>query len=151
MVAGNKKLNLPKSILFVDDEEDLGYLMNHWFSQNDHVKVDCTHNGEEAWKTAQGFHYDFIVLDWKIDGKLDGLALVNRFRQHRFYCDIPVLVISGFLSKKEFSIVEEFPLTGIYEKPLQEQAFLQAISNLYQDCVWYKKQQVTITKSIRVV
>ena len=148
MVEVNLKRNLPKSILFVDDEQDLGYLMSQWFSQIDKVKVDCAHSGEEAWKTAQEFHYDFIVLDWKIDGKLDGLALVNRFRQHRYYHDVPVLVISGFLSKKEFSIVEEFPLTGIFEKPLQEQAFFKSIANLNQDCTWYKKQQATITKSI---
>ena len=132
----------------MDDEEDLGNLVNFWCNQLEHMKVDCAQKGEEAWKMSQGFHYDFIVLDWKIDGNLDGLALINRFRKHRFYCDIPILVISGFLSKKEFSIVDELPLTGILEKPLQEQPFFKAVSSLYQDCNWYKKQQATITKAI---
>lgn len=149
MANDNQKLNLPNSILFVDDEEDLATLMNHWFKDLDYVKLDCAHGGEQAWEVAQKFHYDFVVLDWKIDGKLDGLGLINRFRQHRYYAEIPILVISGFLSKKEFSIVDEMPFTGRLEKPLQQKAFLKAVSNLNDDCIWYNKNQQMITKSIQ--
>ena len=148
MTAENLKKDLPKSILFIDDEEDLGNLMKIWFTEIGNMKVDCFQDTEEAWKSSQSFHYDFILLDWKIDGKTDGLALLNRFRQHRHYCDIPIVVISGFLSKKEFSIVEEIPFTGRLEKPLQKQHLLKTISNLNKDCLWYKKQQASISKNI---
>src|SRR5436190_648683 len=73
---------------------------------NDDLVVKCAADGADAWKLLEKTKFDIIILDWKLPS-VSGVALMNRLRRNKDYQFTPVLVISGFLGKKDFSLLEE--------------------------------------------
>src|SRR5690606_15718130 len=86
--------------------------------------VDCFDNGNDAWQASRNHRYDFIILDWKIP-ELSSLALFNRLKSDASYQNTPILVMSGFLNKKDFSLLNEFPNTTNIEKPFSVKFFIK--------------------------
>ena len=131
-------------VLVIEDDESVNRLITTWFQEE---RVKTAHGlmtGESAWQELHRIKYDIIILDWRLGGKLGGLGLFNRIRCDKYYKSIPVMIISGFLDKKDFTILDEFPNTRKVEKPLQKSIFLNEFNLLMQEKAW---QNAQITKA----
>jgi CheY-like chemotaxis protein/Flp pilus assembly protein TadD len=132
-----------KSILVVDDDEvSRNLVSNHLKAMGDAV-VDMLASGDDAWAALKTKRYDFIILDWKLPG-LSGLALFNRIRQRRGYRTTPLLVISGFLEQTDFRLLQEFPCTGLLEKPFTKGLFESKVESLVREASWYGENTALI-------
>ncbi|MFC1558800.1 response regulator [candidate division KSB1 bacterium] len=72
-------------------------------------------------------HYDLILLDLKMKG-LDGeqvLTVVNRFNN-----SLPVLVVSGYLTKDKFINLKKMGVKGFITKPIDINKFYQAVNQI---------------------
>lgn len=149
--AGKKVKKQPLRVLVIEDDEDINNLITNWLHEEGIKKYNGYTCGEIGYGQAMQFKYNIVVLDWKLNEKMSGLAVFNRLRQHEHYANVPILIISGFLGKKDFTILEEFPLTGKCEKPLQKNFFIRTLQELYNESLWYQEQEDRIMSLLEKV
>lgn len=125
-----------KRVLVVDDDEVARNLIANYLRKLGVEKVDMLEDGDDAWSSLQEFTYECIVLDWKLPG-LSGMALFNRIRRLRQYRTTPMLVVSGFLEKDDFRLLQEYPCTALMEKPFTKVLFENKLAELVREKEWY--------------
>ena len=138
----------PKKILVVDDDESILQFIVNALEEAGCQFVTKASDGEEAWEKSQEEKYDLIIMDWRIPG-VSGLGLINRLRSSQHYQRTPVMVISGFLGSKDFSLLSELPLSGKLEKPFKIPFLLRAMSDLKKEAGWFSTQESRIVKLLK--
>ncbi len=128
----------PRNVAVIDDDELIRNLVTNYFKKLGAEVVDQYADGQEAWLALQEKQYDFVVLDWKLP-RLSGLALFNRLRKLSTYKSVPILVVSGFLEKSDFRLLDEFPFTYLIEKPFPHVKFLEEVEKLQEEMAWSYK------------
>ncbi|MCB9229086.1 MAG: tetratricopeptide repeat protein [Deltaproteobacteria bacterium] len=139
----------PERILVVDDDAAITTMVCKWLRDKGVRTVTGLNVPESAWAESLSRKYQMIILDWNLGQQLSGVGLFNRWKLHEHYRDVPVFVISGYLSELDFAILDEYPLTEKSGKPLDPQLFLSTVSHLHQKAEWYRKQQQNIDAMIR--
>jgi DNA-binding response OmpR family regulator len=86
-----------KTILVVEDEDDVMDYLVTFFEDNDYVVITAT-NGNSGFKTAKEKHPDLISLDLSMPGE-SGLRLYKNLNETRLTADIPIFIITGFSSE----------------------------------------------------
>ncbi len=92
--------------------------------------------------------FDLVILDWNVKGTTSGLTLFNRLRHDPRYSMLPILIISGFVDRNDFRLLEEFPLTRLVEKPFTSGVFIEAIQSLQDELNWIHSHEKSIRKLI---
>lgn len=139
---------MPEKVLVVDDDSPVAYLIEQILHEIGIKTVKNLQSSVEAWDEAMKETYDLVVLDWKIP-EISGLALLGRFRAHEIYATIPILIVSGFLSKEDLAILGEYLLTGFLEKPVQKGFLHPKVSELYNESLWFKEKQERLIEGFK--
>lgn len=121
--------SLPAWTLVIDDDEFIRMSLEKGLKEGGIANLVSSEDGQHAWQEAMRKKFNLIVLDWVLP-KIDGKALLNRFRGHFYYKDIPILVISGFSQKQNFGLLKDFPLVTLMEKPFQTPELLKQVKQL---------------------
>ena len=132
--------NLPKSVLILEDDVPLAGMLTNELRSIGVRSVDRYENGNQAWKACQKKHYDFIIMDWKVPA-LSSLALFNRLKQDSYYRNTPIMVMSGFLDKKDFSLLGEFHNASNIEKPFAVKFLINKMQVLLKESRWFVQQE----------
>lgn len=140
---GQKEGGLPKRVLVIDDDESIGILVKQILEEAGIEDVQAFDSAEAGWEKSLEEEFDFIILDWKMP-TVTGAALLNRFRQHKFYYKIPIMISSGFLGKDDMALLGEFFLVGKFEKPVQKGAFVRRVSEIYNEYSWFVAKEAQI-------
>lgn len=83
-----------KSILLVDDENEIRELILDHFEKHPQYRFQTTKSGEEAWEKLQKNSFDMVITDyWMQNG--DGEQLLSRIRDHKLHEKTPVIVITA--------------------------------------------------------
>lgn len=130
-------------VIAVDDEKEVLNLYHNAFVGLDNYSIETMTSPAKAYETILQKEFDCIILDWKMP-ELSGTAILNRIRaaeRHRF---TPILVVSGFLERKDLNLIEDFPLVKALEKPFDITDLPQIISDLWDEREWYKSNYVQI-------
>lgn len=127
-------------VLLVDDDELILNLLKSHYSSVGVKEIVTATDGDMAWELINKGNepFDLIVLDWKLPGT-SGLALFNRIRQHKDYTQTPMLIISGFLEKFDFRLLQEFPCTDLLEKPFKKAKLDTSTKQLLKENYWYEQ------------
>ncbi len=89
---------------------------------------------------------DLIILDWNAKGPNSGVAAFNRLRHDPRFSTVPILVISGFLDRNDFRLLEEFALTRLVEKPFTAGVFIEAVQSLQHELDWVHAHEKPLRK-----
>jgi tetratricopeptide (TPR) repeat protein len=92
---------------------------------------------------------DLIILDWNARGPNTGVAAFNRLRHDPRYIGVPMLVISGFVDRNDFRLLEEFALTRLVEKPFTAGVFIDAVQSLQHELDWMKAHERPLRKLLQ--
>ncbi len=90
-------------VLLVDDDKDIRELLYQFFTRG-MIKVGCdfkvaqAENGEDGIMQAEQEKPDIIFMDVKMP-KLDGYQATRYFRQHEEFKDIPIVIVSAYVSR----------------------------------------------------
>jgi len=132
--------HIPKSIAIIDDDELMRNLVSNYAEILGIENIQSFTTAEEFWTDLEkDTKYDMIVLDWKLPG-LNGVGLFNRLRLRKEYKLIPILVISGFLNRADFALLEEFPCTTLLEKPFTKVLLENNLIGLAKEKKWYDEK-----------
>lgn len=136
------------SFAVVEDDLAIQELIRENLKHLGVTSVDTFDNGDEAWYALGKKSYDFVILDWKLMG-MGGLTIFNRLRQSNRYWKVPVLGISGFVTQKDFRLLEEFPFSKLLEKPFSGDNFRNSIQLLKQETHWYHESKSLINETVK--
>ncbi len=82
-----------RTILVVDDFEDIRSMMHLWLERHGYRVVEAS-SGEEAVKVARRERPDLILMDVSMPGG-DGLNAATRIRKLEGLHDVPIVVVSA--------------------------------------------------------
>jgi two-component system alkaline phosphatase synthesis response regulator PhoP len=118
-------------IAVIDDEVDTLTFVR--FLLEDHGYEVLTSAGPaNALAHLESFRPHLVVLDLLMPGQL-GFSLLIELRRHRQLRAVPILILSGLNARKELAEAlraagDVTPPEGWVEKPIEPEAFLQAVS-----------------------
>ena len=131
--------NFPESAIILDDDEVFLKTVGLYSKKSGLNKIDSFSETDSVWSTLRSEAYDLLMLDWQVPGKISGLALFNRIRRKTNFTFTPIMIISGFVHKDDFRILQEFPCTKLLEKPFTFKKFNENIRSLWQEYQWYQE------------
>jgi len=130
-----------KSILVVDDEEDLTWSISKSLEKNDkNFEVICVNNGDSALAYLATRHVDLVITDMRMPGR-DGLALLKDIK--RDYPRTRAIIMTAHNSDEVRGQIERHGLTSYYlEKPFElrylRQLIYDALGLTESDFDWEK-------------
>lgn len=98
----------PRTVLVVDDEEDMRELASVFLEMNGAFKVQTASSGEDALVQAARARPDAILLDFMMPG-MDGPETLRRLRADTSLAGIPVVFLTA---KSGESVVRELKMAG---------------------------------------
>ena len=104
---------LRKTVLIVDDEESVRYVLGAELTQLGYEPVLAT-GGEEAIKMLAGHHFDVVMLDARMPG-MSGLDVLERVRSS--HPDTPFIMLSALVDADVASEALKFGADDYLTKP----------------------------------
>jgi CheY-like chemotaxis protein len=133
----------------VDDEKAVLLALERAFLDAGVKDVMTFEDGTSAARIiASGAAVDAFVVDWRLPD-LGGIALINRIRAQVAFDRTPVLVLSGFLDKRDFRLAAEFPLLALVEKPSHANFVFKKLGELFRERDFFDAESQTIASEIQ--
>jgi two-component system alkaline phosphatase synthesis response regulator PhoP len=129
------------NILIIEDDRDLVNSMRVIFESVDY-KVRTAYNGKEGFDQVEKKKPDLIILDVMMATDTEGFDLAFKLRNHADYKNIPIIMVTGFtqrmaeLGPEKFQHIlgEDWPVTKIFEKPIDPDELLAATQAILKEC-----------------
>ncbi|MBF0441432.1 MAG: response regulator [Oligoflexales bacterium] len=139
-----EKNDLNMLFLVIDDDIAIAKNIENILRKQGYRNIASATDGQLAWNFLKKKKVDFIFLDWNIP-KIHGMALLNRIRQEKKYQYTPIAVVSGYLKKQDFSLLDEFPLITKISKPFYLATIIGALKELTTEVEWYSTQMEVVS------
>jgi len=118
-------MDLLKSILVVDDEEDLTWSIAKSLERNAKIcKIICTNNGDSALAFLKTQRVDLVITDLRMPGR-DGLALLQDIQQD--YPQTRVIMMTAHGSEEVRQQIARLGASHFIEKPFDLRSLRQLI------------------------
>ncbi len=111
-------------LLVVDDEHVIAKLVKKRLEAMGYSVIDTVPSGEEAVVTARETHPDLVLMDIGLNGKMDGVAAVEKIRA---MMDIPVIYLTGYTDPETLSRAKLTEPFGYIIKPFQDHTLKSTI------------------------
>lgn len=109
--------DIKKSVLIVDDEEDLTWSISRGLSKDtDQYEVICVNSGSNALSILEERSVDLVVTDLRMPG-VSGMKLLKEIKSH--YPNIKVIVMTAYGSLEIKEVLEHSGTKGYIEKPFE--------------------------------
>src|SRR5262249_39307831 len=115
-----------KTILIVEDEEDLVSMMKFQFEANGYAVVSAS-NGVEGLSKLSRIQPDLIILDLNMP-KVGGIEFCHRIALPDGTLKYPVMVLTARAHTEE--IMKEFKLAGFMTKPFKIEQLLKQVEDI---------------------
>ncbi len=102
---------------------------------------------DDFWQ-ADPARFDLVILDWNSKGDHSAMSLFNRLRHDPHFSMLPIIIISGFLDRNDFRLMDEFPLTRLLEKPFTAGVFIEAVQSLQDEKNWVLSHDASMRRLI---
>ena len=113
-------------ILFVDDDAGSRQAFAKIIRLHGHEVMEAA-NATEALKILDSFHLELVITDFVMPD-VSGFQLTAHIRQK--WPDMPIVLMSGFLSPEIAEIISGWSGAEFIPKPIDVPAFLAAVDRL---------------------
>jgi two-component system, response regulator FlrC len=111
-------MNSQRSILIVDDEDDLKLSISSYLSRKN-FKVIGASDGQRAKDIMSGANdIQIVVSDLRL-GKLTGIELLNYVRQDLGKTELPFIIMSGMTEQEAIDDAKSHGVTDFITKPFR--------------------------------
>ena len=122
-----KKMNKKKKALIVEDEAIIRLNLKLILTQLNCVTVGETSKGEEAVDLARQKKPDFIFMDIKLQGMIDGIETAKRICD---FLNVPIIFMSTYSIKEKENLLNFKNDIFFLVKPIQKEQIADAIKSL---------------------
>lgn len=119
-------MNLPKSVLIVDDEPLIRLLLTDLFENAGFSVSDADSAYAAAEYLREHTALDLLVTDVRMAGEYDGLALAHWTREH--LPQTKIVIISGYVQAHDESTIQEFD--AFLRKPFVPERLIEVARTL---------------------
>lgn len=114
-----------KKILIVEDDYLISYLMESYILQCDSCQlIGTVDNGNDAIKIAKKEKPDFILMDVRIDGDIDGIETAMIINENN---NIPIIYTSGNNDPTTLERATKTNMLSFLSKPVSRKELLDFI------------------------
>ncbi len=118
-------MNMKKTILIVDDEISIRFILESTLKEN--FSVISFENGKEALQYLQkGNIPDLVICDLQMP-EMNGFSFIKTLKQSGFFEDIPIIVLSGIEESSEKIICFSLGVDDYIIKPFNPEEILARI------------------------
>ena len=118
----------PKKILVVDDEQEtLSHISN--ILERANYEVIATTKGKQALELANGLKPDLIILDVVLPD-MEGSEVAAALSENPSTDCIPIIFLTGIITKKEESLVKKAGRHYVMAKPTTGRELLEMIGSV---------------------
>ena len=117
-----------KTALIIDDEQDILEHVGAMLSSYG-FKVLSSLSGREGLKLATENKPDIIILDINIPD-IDGGEIANQLSQNHNTCEIPIVYLTGLITKEERKEPEKIGKNFVIAKPILKGELLSIVSKV---------------------
>ncbi len=104
-----------KTVLLVDDEEDICLLVKENLEEIFGVSVDYVHSGESAIRKIRESSWTLAIVDLKLPTGVSGIDVIRAAKQIR--PEMQVVAITGYVDEELKKETESFNVREYLEKP----------------------------------
>lgn len=117
-----------KTVLIVDDDEDMLALVSRWFSKGGY-EVETAVNGRDALDKIKNNKPDIILLDYLMP-EMDGPATLAAIRADDAIKDIPVIFRTGMEDIESYNDSDDVRPDAIVPKSGGKPEIIKAVEDL---------------------
>lgn len=117
------------SILIVEDEALTATFLELKFKGENYNVVKIVSTADEAIKAALEFKPDFIIMDIRLEGKLDGIDAATEILKH--YKPI-IIFVSGYEKDRLLNRLEDIEYLAYLSKPVEFKTILDLLKKVVQ-------------------
>ena len=125
---------MAKTILIIDDEEDVRTYLETLFRNNGY-ETACAEDGERGLTVAREVKPDLVTLDILMP-KQTGIMLYRQLRKDEQLAGVPIVVLTGLAQYRSF-YAQDFrgtpPPDAFVEKPIDKEQFIETVKGLIGD------------------
>lgn len=119
---------MKKKVLIVEDDYLISYLMESYISQCDSCQlIGTADNGDDAIEIAKKEKPDFILMDIRINGDIDGIETAIRINQTD---NIQIIYTSGNNDPTTLERATKTNMLDFLVKPVDKQKLLDILSKI---------------------
>lgn len=119
---------MPKTILVVDDEEDIVQLLKYNLEKEGY-SVTTALNGAKAIQAADGVHLDLIILDVMMP-ELDGFEVCRRLRATQAHATTPIVFLTARVGEFDEILGLELGADDYIQKPISPRVLLARVKSI---------------------
>jgi len=131
---------MPKTILVVDDEVDMLFLLKTIIEDNTDYIVETTNSPVEAVALMEEQEIDLVVTDLKMP-VMDGMDLFEAF--NKFKPNVPVIIITAYGSQATANEALKKGVADFITKPFRKDSILFTIKRVLE-LVQIRKENVEL-------
>jgi two-component system, response regulator PdtaR len=105
-----------KKVLLVEDDFMLSLIAKKYIELIGHQLVASVTNAEEAIKAARAEKPDVIVMDIRLEGKMDGIDAMTEIAK---FSSVPVIYLSGSSDEENKNRASKTNMLAFCVKPIQ--------------------------------
>jgi len=132
-------MDLPQTIMIVEDEVITQRYLKNILGQYDIATVECYDNAKDALENIRQNSYEMILMDINIKGSMDGIQLAREILRTK---NIPIVFITAHNDTETFQEVLELSPYGFIAKPFSSSDVEVAIQLAYKRYITYKENNV---------
>ncbi len=128
--------NLKKlRVLIIDDNMPIRMLVRSLLLDLGFGSVEVAATAEDGWAIYFLHKPDLILLDWRMEGGMDGLEFTRRVRTQLGSPKprVPIIMMTGFASKKVVLDARDAGVTEILIKPFTVQTLIKHLTHIIEN------------------
>lgn len=111
-----------KKILYIEDNPDSQELVKIYFRGL--AELDCFDMAENIMQIVTDNHYDLILMDINLPGRIDGVDAVKLLRRDERFKKIPIIAVTAYAMVGDRERFLEVGCDAYISKPFFKQALL---------------------------
>ncbi len=123
------EINLPPSILLVDDDTDAGNIFN-LVMEHYGVRTTILTDGEEAIRHLEEQQYEVVVLDLFLPG-IDGYKTLDRIRKAGINHVAKYVATTAYYTRDTVNEVLNRGFDGYLQKPFAAESLIDSLVKIY--------------------
>ena len=143
-------VKFPEHIAILDSDAATAKMTQQALTALGAKQIEIFVTGEDGLAALTTKNFDAAVIDWKLKGKISGLAVLARIRRRLDCLYLPVAFTAGQITEPELLALQEFPCTISMLKPIRQPNLQAILTKTTAERQWYLDNEKRLEAAFNV-